>query len=59
LNQKDLIKVFWNKDLADTSPFDFAQGQDLGSGLTPVFSKSVFSKSADKWGWGGLEGRLG
>jgi len=32
----------------------------MGGGLTPDhFPKLVFSKSADKWGWGSFEGRLG
>ncbi len=32
----------------------------MGGGLTPDhFPKLVFSKSADKWGWGSFEGHLG
>jgi hypothetical protein len=33
--------------------------QDFRSGLTPDRLSFVLSKSADEWGWGSFEGRLG
>jgi hypothetical protein len=48
------MKVFWNKDLADPadpSAFDFAQGQDFGSGLRRPLNASSCQRALKMVWW--------